>query len=316
MFAGSIWVTRPSYLAAFSNSTGDFWVGRSKKVDQDDKAPNQGLEIDVFYCENWNTSYNVWVNYTSSIQRIEIVNLTHLNNFSVPYILETTGTNGMHTIPVPSDFQNAMMYNHAALFRSLGELLAGRIVRMVHGEPFIETNLASISGLSTVNTSQSLGNGGREGIYGTVADMRSAVEELSRNLTVSLLASPLLQIASNTTTRCQEENIRIVWEYDPKILWIPYGMAISVALGCLVIGALAVLGNHGIIYENSFSTVLRTTRNQELDTLIGNDSSGSQPLSKELAEVRLRLEEREGEVDRALSIGDDLGPGVSFGIVV
>ena len=275
----------PSYLAAFSNETGLYWVGSSTQEPAAQNADFPSLNISVFYCENWNATFDIHVNYTSSIQNVIVQNITYLNNFSIPYILETAASNGENSIQVPPQFEDTLHYSHAALFRSLGELMKGSIMREPHGAPVLQTNLASIPGLISFNETAE----GLSGHYQPVSDLRSAIEDLSRNLTISLLSSPVLQIAYYARTTCYEEKFSTVWVYDPWILWLPYGMAIVVSLGCLFVGGLAVYGNDGEIYDTSFSTVLRTTRNHDLDQLVKDDTNGGQPLSHDVGRARVRL---------------------------
>lgn len=66
---------------------------------------------------------------------------------------------------------------------------------------------------------------------------------------------------------------------------------------CPIVGGLAIFGNGGEIYDNSFSTVLRTTRDRELDSLVRGDVSSGQPLSHGIGKTRdqpgnLRRDER------------------------
>jgi hypothetical protein len=279
---------------------------------QEPAAPNAdfpSLNISVFYCENWNATFDIHVNYTSSIENITVQNTTYLNNFSIPYILETATSNGENSIQIPPQFEDTLHYNHAALFRSLGELMKGSIMRESHGAPVLQTNLASIPGLISFNEMAE----GLSGHYQPVSDLRSTIENFSRNLTISLLSSPVLQIAHYVRTTCYEETFLTVWVCDPWILWLAYGMAIVVSLGCLFVGGLAVYGNDGEIYENSFSTVLRTTRNHELDRLVRDDTNGGQPLSHDIGRTKVRLVDLRGSEIAALNIQD--GPRRSFLIV-
>ena len=64
------------------------------------------------------------------------------------------------------------------------------IVRDPHDRPVLSTDLAFISGLIPFSESASY----LDGQYQPVSNMRSAVEELSRNLTISLLSSSTLEI--------------------------------------------------------------------------------------------------------------------------
>jgi hypothetical protein len=82
-------------------------------------------------------------------------------------------------------------------------------------------------------------------------------------------------------------------------------VAIFVSLACLFVGGLVVFGNEGRIYDNSFSTVLKVTRNQELDKLVKLDMTGEQPLSHRIGKTRVRLGNLRGDESVALDGQED-----------
>jgi hypothetical protein len=84
---------------------------------------------------------------------------------------------------------------------------------------------------------------------------------------------------------------------------------IAYRLGVLASAIIASIGlicikSASACYETSFSTILRTTRNPDLDTIIPTaETSGAEPLSKHLGNIRLvlrrqgrRLEEMDQEM--------------------
>ena len=79
-----------------------------------------------------------------------------------------------------------------------------------------------------------------------------------------------------------------IYDYDPRDLWIAYGIAAGSSLFCVIFGAYAILRN-GATYQNVFSTFLRTTRDQALQNLIDPSDNGAEPLPKDLAEVNITL---------------------------
>jgi hypothetical protein len=72
-------------------------------------------------------------------------------------------------------------------------------------------------------------------------------------------------------------------------------MAVSFALIAGIAGCASILSN-GASYSNRFSTVLRTTRGQELEELVvHNDRTGVDPLPEHLEKSRIDL--RRGQVE-------------------
>lgn len=153
--------------------------------------------------------------------------------------------------------------------------MLGPIVREPHRSSVLSTNLASIPGLISFNETADF----LDGHYQPIPNFRSAIEEPSRNLIISLLSSSVSQIASANTT-CYEETFNTVWVDTPWILWLPYGLAILANVSRLLLGGLAVFANDWDIYDNSFSTILHMTRNWEV---------GGPPLNHDLGRTKVRL---------------------------
>jgi len=85
------------------------------------------------------------------------------------------------------------------------------------------------------------------------------------------------------------------YAYDSRNLLISYGLAVSFALLAGVAGCISIYYT-GASYSNKFSTVLRTTRGQELEELVvQNDRTGVDPLPKRLAKTRIDL--RRGQLE-------------------
>lgn len=101
---------------------------------------------------------------------------------------------------------------------------------------------------------------------------------------------------SNTTTIATHSSFVIQYSYEPRDLAIACGLSIFWAVVCMILGAIAMAQNRGL-YTNSFSTVIRVTRDPELDRLIkeGEDRIGTEPLLDHIAEATVRFGERVGE---------------------
>ena len=137
-----------------------------------------------------------------------------------------------------------------------------------------------------------------------------AIEDLSRNFTMSTLAYPFWDDGTATTrvdmTRVFPENR---FAYQAKTLWITYGVALAATAVCLVLGGMALREN-GVTSSTAFSTVLLTTRNGDLDVLARGRELGSKPLSDDIAGVRMRFgylmgEEESGHGHRHMGFGLD-----------
>ena len=72
-------------------------------------------------------------------------------------------------------------------------------------------------------------------------------------------------------------------------MYLAYGIGLVFTLMCGVLGCLALLRN-GVSYTNDFSTVVRTTRNPEIATLMAaSDRTGEDPLPEDFGHSKLRV---------------------------
>ncbi|KAL2074611.1 hypothetical protein VTL71DRAFT_8389 [Oculimacula yallundae] len=139
----------------------------------------------------------------------------------------------------------------------------------------------------------------------TLGDM---VEELSRNITLSLFSSPRFWSNSTYQTEVTTLSQINIYAYNARNLWAAYGSAIFVTFLSILVGFRALLSN-GISYETSFSTIVATTRNRALDDVMVGSSTGAQPLRGEVLGTKLRFGGLAGEERRT---GDE-GPNGSTG---
>lgn len=127
----------------------------------------------------------------------------------------------------------------------------------------------------------------------------STLESMMHNYTISMRYSAvnvylnnLLDrgIISNTSTNATYYSFRNQYSYNPRDLVIAYGLSIFWAIICIGLGAMAISRNSGS-YSNIFSTIVRATRDSELDRLIeeGDDRSGMEPLPQHIARITLRF---------------------------
>jgi hypothetical protein len=125
--------------------------------------------------------------------------------------------------------------------------------------------------------------------------LASVVEELFHNMTLSLFSTEAYLQNSTEDIHIKYNITQNTYAYDSRNLLISYGLAVSFALLAGIAGCISILSN-GASYSNRFSTILRTTRGQELEELIAhNDRTGVDPLPKHLEKSRIDL--RRGQVE-------------------
>lgn len=90
------------------------------------------------------------------------------------------------------------------------------------------------------------------------------IEDLANNLTISMLSAA--NFTRNTTTQITSSTIKNVYRYDRRNLFVSYGAVIVVTLFVLLVGLVSLAGN-GVYHDSSFSTIMATTRNPDLDAI-------------------------------------------------
>lgn len=140
------------------------------------------------------------------------------------------------------------------------------------------------------------------------------IEKLAQAMVVSLLSidtrgnnetHPLLDNAALETTDCTTTEYVNVYHYQTLRLLYVYASSVVTALFMSLVGFVA-LARNGVSSSMTVSTILRTTRNQTLDRVLGGTCLGADPIPKELGELRLKFGEvrtGEGAVPDAVAVG-------------
>lgn len=136
------------------------------------------------------------------------------------------------------------------------------------------------------------------------SNLGSGIERLAQAMVVSLLSidtrgnnrtHPLLDVAALETTHCTTTRYINVYRYQTLRLLFVYALSACTALFMSAVGFVA-LSRNGVSSSMTMSTILRTTRNQTLDRVLGGTCLGADPIPKELGELRLKFGEvRTGE---------------------
>lgn len=115
----------------------------------------------------------------------------------------------------------------------------------------------------------------------------------------------LLDVAALQTTYCTTTDHINVYHYETQRLLYAYASSVGTALFMSLFG-FAALARNGVSSSMSVSTILRTTRNQTLDRVLGGTCLGADPIPKELRELRLKFGEvrtGDGPVPDAVPVG-------------
>ncbi|KAF7874063.1 hypothetical protein EAF04_002735 [Stromatinia cepivora] len=115
-----------------------------------------------------------------------------------------------------------------------------------------------------------------------------AIEDLSINITIGYLSSPNLTNNNTEFRNITTSDTRNIYAYHPLYLILSYSIGFLFASLSGIIGLYSTYVN-GVSHSNSFSTIMLTTRNADLDILARGKSLGSDPLPKSIKKTRLRF---------------------------
>lgn len=90
-----------------------------------------------------------------------------------------------------------------------------------------------------------------------------------------------------------------IYEYDAFLLLLSYGLGILATAIVLCIGLWALYYN-GVAHSNSFTEIIATTRNVELDELCNGNSLGAIAEDKKMKRLRLRFGALIADADNVL----------------
>ncbi|KIW89847.1 uncharacterized protein Z519_09276 [Cladophialophora bantiana CBS 173.52] len=117
-------------------------------------------------------------------------------------------------------------------------------------------------------------------------------EMLFQNITLSMRYSVVSGSVGDdqTIAAAVRQRFESQFVYEPRTLLIAYGLSTFFALICVLLGVHALLHN-GASYTNSFSTIVRVTRDPALSRLIADegDLQGAEPVPKHIRKAELRL---------------------------
>ncbi|EYB28031.1 hypothetical protein FG05_35257 [Fusarium graminearum] len=223
-------------------------------------------------CELYNSSYSINFTFDNGLQNIKY---------------KTERVNGVSVLDVEESY--------LLLMDTIGDLLVGATWDAGNNVTGVQRTMAVIT---SVYESLHMHSFHQEKPKSATRymSMGETLEELFTNLTISLFSNS--EFLQNDTTASYSPVTRFsaqnAFSYEPRNLFIAYGIGILFSFIVVIYGLLCIKAASAS-YTNSFSTILRTTRNPDLDTVIPTaETSGAEPLSKNLGNVRLTLR-RQGD---------------------
>ena len=127
----------------------------------------------------------------------------------------------------------------------------------------------------------------------------AAIQTMFQNITISTLSAPQLRLTSAQASTIIGSTWRTVniYQYQPTDLYIAYGCSLLGTALCVLWGFYVISHhNHHRSYSLKFSTILRTTRRRELDSMVDAAArDGADPLPKGIKEPKIRYSVGDGE---------------------
>ncbi|KAL4791249.1 hypothetical protein BDV19DRAFT_381782 [Aspergillus venezuelensis] len=253
-------------------------------------------ETTKLVCQLWNTSYVTQLNYTNGARTLTPMT----TELIAPSNWSTREGQAATLEDAETDVVNGGYYVTHLLFSSvLGhEFWSTESGILLSNPPTnggyltlspMETDLLDCAGLW--NNSDYKTIIGDDGRTTTAANCRNgtlaaAIADLSRNFTYSLLSLN----ASSAPLPVTVSSAQNFYRYHSRNLLAAYVSALGVTLACVAVGLVA-LYNNGVSQSTSFSSVLLTTRNPELDRLAVGHCLGSDSWDRDTEDARLRFGE-------------------------
>ncbi|KAH7227133.1 uncharacterized protein BKA55DRAFT_599159 [Fusarium redolens] len=240
-------------------------------------------------CQIYNSSYAVNLTFDNCQQNITYKSKRLNGVTSIDAALTKANTGS-------SQFNATVAY--ISLMGSLGKLLLGSLGISHYGVMCPTQTQIMSSVLMDAKEMQVLGDVNTEtdrsetpeSVIGNIS-MSDTLEQLFTNSTISLFSnSKLLQ---NDTVASRGPitylSTQIAFSSESRNLFIAYGLGILASAIVIIIGLLCIK-SASASYATSFSTILRTTRNPDLDTMIPTaKTTGAEPLSRHVGDMRLVL---------------------------
>lgn len=255
---GSFWVAVRSLGEQFTNDDPSLLLDPTK-------AKQEMYKDQIFQCTDYVVSYeNVKFSYAGGRMNIQLSNAADQGiRYITPVDYTRYSNNG-------KDVTDAAVFSRVAHDFTLS-LLDGEME--IANSVFSSTS--QILGTGLVDESRLFGSADGTGIADKFAlpnaNLKSKVEELHRNVTLSFLSEPRLMGTFYTAATCEATTNELIYIYRSFALLFTYGLACFFTTIAIFVGILSLRAN-GFTTDFSFSRILCTTRNPILDGITRGES--------------------------------------------
>jgi len=276
-------------------------------------SPNGGCMVDhvqetklddpeygqAFSCELYNTSFTMNVTFQNSRQMFGIQKLEYLNPVSCMPL----------TLPVSDSQPPGEWKASYTVFAAMGDMLIGNITKN-RGSGFeefspvswdtkiLQTTLIGSSDFASMNITNR-----PNGVYS--GPLARGIEELSRNITLSLLSSDSFGLRVKSDVLITQQSNRYL--FSERNFWLAYGIALFVTAGAVLVGVVAYFTD-GVSLETNFSTVMATTQSDEMQELVRGVDVDSRELQNVVGGRKVRLQRlQNGDRRFVLVVGEAKG---------
>ncbi|KAE8857471.1 hypothetical protein PTNB29_08538 [Pyrenophora teres f. teres] len=247
-----------------------------------------------FTCETWNVTYTATFSFTNGEQSIAVTDTKYNNRFFPPADLS-------------GDLCPYDLCSYKAWYKAVSGMLTGQASQGGAYSTFKSTTRVlqtALIGCPEMSTAAAMSNIVTQGC--PEPSLERAVEALSQNATLSLFGAlpsiyfPIGKYDSNgrianatvaavTTTRADLmiSTTHLIYNYNARSLLLPYSAAIFATIVILIAGLYALWSN-GVGHTSSFSGLVRTTRNKDLDDWMLGHCLGSEPVDKDIGAKKLQ----------------------------
>ncbi|KAK3995259.1 hypothetical protein QBC44DRAFT_320751 [Cladorrhinum sp. PSN332] len=247
------------------------------------------INTHIMECTLWNSTYNYTLEYLHGKMNVTDSNITHdtlllprgeVKTPSDPNYMEFSGFHG-----------TALMYR---------QMLLGNFTQA--GQ---DAWMITESAISQTSSILDPGSG-----FPYEEDLGPYIEGAFQNVWLSFLSNEVQVAQRYRDVDCEVSRHVLVWNYDSTWLAVSYFVAVGLTLVAIAVGMRAIVLN-GYVAQTNFSTFLATSRNGDLDRLVGEgECLGAWPFKKEFRETRLRFGEVLGDGSEESS---PLLPHAAFG---
>ncbi|KAK3502489.1 hypothetical protein B0T13DRAFT_430341 [Neurospora crassa] len=340
------YVTLADALAKANDTRGSL---SSVPSNPSDSAWNTSFVPHIFACENYESNYTVRINYTGAAQTTTVTNVAYLrpviNTTYTPHMDANDGTADNVTATPTDNYilpTSVPQYRRTAAYHSLGFMLRDQINGTV-GIGDDRDLVNPIANTKAIQTSRLLDFGNN---YFPYPDIQRRIQKFYEDIILSVLGHPQFasvvwaaksgeqsgvtfdapdanQPSLLTTDQqraylypCTKFRMALVYKFNARLLWIVYSISIALAVMGVVVGALALRENGGVVRDAKFSSIVAATRGSGLgrvrwtDSTDGGASGGGDTVPEEVKGWRMGYGVVDaGAGDGRLEVVDGAGGG-------